>query len=256
MNALIKRYYTSFTDDFDETRNQNIKLDKDYKFIRSDILSKFYSALIYAAAVILSYPYCRFFLHIKFIGRKKIKDFKSTGFFLYANHTQPIGDVFTPAHAAFPKRIYTVVSEANYGIPVIGKILPYLGALPILDSVNGIKELSKSIETRINEKKCIVIYPEAHVWDYCTFIRPFSDTSFKFPAKLSVPVFSMTAVYKKSKILKKPKALYYIDGPFFSDGKSVKDRAGDLKNQVFEKMTERSKESNSDYIEYIKKEEI
>ncbi len=254
MKALNKRYYTDFTEDFDKTKNQNIKLDDDYKFIRKDFLSRFYSAFIYAVAVIFSYPYCRFFLHVKFEGRKKLKKFKNTGFFLYANHTQPVGDVFTPAHAAFPKRIYTIVSEANYGIPVIGKILPYLGALPILKSVSGIKKLTKSIETRIEEKKCIVIYPEAHVWDYCTFIRPFADTSFKFPAKLSVPVFSMTAVYKKSKVFKKPKAIYYIDGPFYPKGQSLKEKSESLKDQVFEKMTQRSKESNFKYIEYIKKE--
>ncbi len=248
-----KRYYESLTQDFEETKNQDIKLGDDYKFIRTDFFDRFLSAVIYGAAVALSYPYCRFFLHIKFEGRKKLKEFKNTGYFLFANHTQPIGDVFTPAHALFPKRIYTIVSTANYGIPVIGKILPFLGALPVIESVKGLKNLTASIKTRLSENKCIVIYPEAHVWEYCTFIRPFSDTSFKFPVKFEKPSFCMTVTYNKSKLFKRPKATAFIDGPFYPEGESVREKAESLKNQVAEAMIKRSGESDYNYIEYLKK---
>ena len=58
----------------------------------------------------------------------------------------------------------------------------------------------------------------------------------------------------KSKVFKKPKAIYYIDGPFYPKGQSLKEKSESLKDQVYEKMTQRSKESNFKYIEYIKKE--
>ena len=68
-----------------------------------------------------------------------------------------------------------------------------------------------------------------------------------------MPVFSSTVVYQKTKISKRPKAEIYIDGPFYGEGETTKERAENLRNKVFEKMTERSKFSNYEYIQYIKK---
>ncbi len=155
--------------------------------------------------------------------------------------------------SAFPKRIYTVVGTANYGIPVIGKILPYLGALPVKETLSGLKKLGNAISTRISQGHPVVIYPEAHVWEYYTEIRPFPLTSFKFPTAENTPVFSSTVVYQKTKISKRPKAEIYIDGPFYGEGETTKERAENLRNKVFDKMTERSKLSNYEYIQYIKK---
>lgn len=243
------RYYSSFTDDFEVSANQNFKLPDNYKWVRTDILSKIFCALIYGLAVLFGGAYCKFFLHIKVHGRKNIKGLKS-GFFVYGNHTQPVGDVFIPALCVLPKRIYTVVSTANYGIPFIGKILPFLGALPIVDSLHGIKELNKAIAYRVERGHPIVIYPEAHVWEYYTGIRPFPDTSFKFPVKYNKPAFALTATYKKSRLFKKPITEVFLDGPFYPSGNTVKDKTADLHGQVFSAMQMRSKNSNYSYIEY------
>ena len=247
------RYYENFTDDFEETANQNYVLPNDYRWIKTDFGSRFLSAIIYALAVFFGFFYCKFGLRLKKIhGRKKLKKFNGK-YFLYGNHTQPVGDVFLPAMSAFPKRIYTVVGTANYGIPVIGKILPYLGALPVKETLSGLKNLGNAISTRISQGHPVVIYPEAHVWEYYTEIRPFPLTSFKFPTAENTPVFSSTVVYQKTKISKRPKAEIYIDGPFYGEGETTKERAENLKNKVFDKMTERSKLSNYEYIQYIKK---
>lgn len=244
-----ERYYSSFTDDFEESANQNLKLPQNYKWVRTDIVSKLLSGLVYGLAVIFGGAYCRFFLHMKVKGKKNLKGIKG-GFFIYGNHTQPIGDVFIPALCVLPKRIYTVVSTANYGIPVIGKLLPFLGALPIVDSLHGIKQLNKAMEQRLKKGHPIVIYPEAHVWEYYTDIRPFPDTSFKFPVKFDTPTFAMTVTYKKSGLFKKPIMEVFLDGPFYPQGSSVRDKTRDLHQKVLAAMLERSKSSNCSYIEY------
>ena len=247
------RYYKSFEDDFAFSKNQDIKLPKDYKWLRLDFFSRFLSAAVYTLAFLISSVYCRLFLHVSFENKKILKKSRKTGAFIYGNHTQPIGDVFDPALAAFPNRIYTVVSPANLGIPVIGKILPYLGALPIPDSVRGMKSFTAAIEYRLKQKKCIVIYPEAHVWEYYTGIRPFDSTSFKFPAKFCAPVYSMTAVYKKRKGLKKPAIKIQFDGPFYPDTSlSLRDRAESLETRVYETLKNRAKQSDCVYIKYEK----
>ena len=243
------RYYESYGDDFEKSANQNFQLPENYKWVRNDLLSKFLSRLIYGLAVSLGGAYCRFFLHVRIKGRDKLKGQKG-GFFIYGNHTQPIGDVFIPAVCALPKRIYTVVGTANYGIPVVGKILPFLGALPIVDSLHGIKELNKAVKKRIEDRHPVVIYPEAHVWEYCTEIRPFPDTSFRFPVKLNKPAFAMTVTYKKSKLFKKPTAQVYLDGPFYPQGDSDKEKTKNLHEAVVLAMQERSKKSDCQYIVY------
>ncbi|MEE1187035.1 MAG: lysophospholipid acyltransferase family protein [Acutalibacteraceae bacterium] len=246
------RYYDSFTDDFEYTANQDFELPENYKWIRNGFFAKILSALIYAAALLFSSIYCKFFLHMKVTGRKNLKKVKG-GYFIFANHTQPLGDVFIPALCAFPKRIYTLVGTANYGIPVIGKLLTYLGALPIVNTVNGLKQLNKAMEYRLKHGHPVTIYPEAHVWEYYTQIRPFNSTSFKFPAKLNFPSFAMTVTYKKSKLFKKPVMEVFVDGPFYPCKNSLKENAEYLNTEIFSVMTKRSKNSNFEYIKYKKK---
>lgn len=243
------RYYSSYDDDFEESANQNFQLTDDYRWVRTDIFSKILSNLIYGLAVLFGGLYCKCFLHMKVKGRNHLKGIKGD-FFIYGNHTQPVGDVFIPALCVFPKRIYTVVSMANYGIPFIGKILPFLGALPIENSLHGMRELNNAIAYRLQQKHPIVIYPEAHVWEYYTEIRPFSETAFKFPAKLEKPVFAMTVTYKKSNVFKRPIMEVYLDGPFYPQGDTLKEKTASLHYQVYSTMQKRSKNSNYAYIKY------
>lgn len=252
MKEKTIRYYSSFRDDFAHSANQHYVLPDHYRWVRKDFGSKILSALIYGLAVIFSSVYCKFFLHMKIRGRNNCRGIRG-GFFLYGNHTQPVGDVFIPALCVLPKRIYTVVSTANYGIPVIGKLLPYLGALPIVDSMHGLKELNKALEYRLEKGHPIVIYPEAHVWEYYTGIRPFPDTSFKYPVKFGAPAFAMTVTYRKSKRFKRPIMEVFLDGPFYGKGDSAKEKAADLHGQIYSAMKERSLNSNFAYIQYSAK---
>ena len=121
------RRYSSFADDFVRTKDQYHRLPEDYRWIRTDVRSRFLSALSYGAALVISSVWCRVALHVRLRDRRLLRAARD-GAFIYANHTQPVGDVFIPALASFPRRIYTVVSPANLGIPVIGRILPFLGA--------------------------------------------------------------------------------------------------------------------------------
>ena len=242
-------YYNNFETDFFDS-GKEYTLPENYKWIRKDLWSRFLSTVIYTAAFIFSNIYCRLFLHVKIKGAKKVRQVKNTGFFFFGNHTQPVGDVFNPALACFPKRIYTVVSPANFALPVIGKILPYLGALPISDTLHGMKEFYNAMECRIKQNHPIVIYPEAHVWEYYTDIRPFPETSFKFPVKLGVPTFCFTTTYQKRRFGRKPAITIYVDGPFVVDGKTPKEKAQKLRDSVFDTMKQRSTESSYAYIKY------
>ena len=246
-------YYNSYKDDVVQSKNQNYNLKEDYKWIKNNIFYKIYSSIIYFFAYIFGIIYCKYILHVKIKNSKILKKYKGQGYFLYGNHTQIIGDVFIPAYVCKSKRIYTIVSRANLGIKGIGKILPSLGALPIPNTITNMKNFKNAIEKRIKEKKCIVIYPEAHVWPYYTKIRPYEKGAFKYPVDLDAPSFSMTTTYYKRKFGKKPGIIVYIDGPVLTNKElNKKENQEKICEEIHKTMENRSKNSTYEYIEYVK----
>lgn len=247
------QYYSSFSEDVVSSENQSARVPADYEWIRSGLKSKISSALTYSAAVSLGWIWCKAALGISYKNRNAIHTAKD-GCFIYCNHTQPFGDVVLPAFLSLKKRVYTIVSPANLGIPVIGKILPALGALPIPDGLGQMKSFLSAVGKRASGKNCVVIYPEAHVWPYYTGIRPFEDTSLRFPCELDKPAFAMTVTYQKRRFGSRPKATIYLDGPVYPDKSlSLKQRRAELCNRIKSAMEERSKLSTYEYIRYVKK---
>lgn len=247
------RYYRSYTDEFVESRQQDFLLPENYTWVHTSPVYRAVAQLLYGAAFAFEFFYARFALHIKVVGRDKLKGLRDTGYFLYGNHTQPIGDAFAPAQYAFPKRIYAVAGTANLGIPVLGRLLPMLGALIIPDSVRQMKDFLGAVQYHLAHKSCIVIYPEAHVWPYCGFVRPFPATSFRFPVEFGVPAYCMTTTYQKRAWGKKPRATVFIDGPFVADGTAGrKAEQKRLHDEIYACMQARSKAGTYDYIRYEK----
>lgn len=250
------QYYNTLSDDVIDNGNQEFEVPPDYRWIRTDLLHRINSALVYGLACMIGFIYCKLVLRISIKNRKVLRNHTSNGYFVYANHTQPFGDVVLPAFLCPWKRIYTIVSPANLAIPVIGKILPALGALPIPNSIKQMKQFLDAVKQRIQQGHCVVIYPEAHVWRYYTKIRPFPPTSFRFPVETNSPVFVMTTTYRKSGWLARPKTTVYLDGPFLPDKMlSKKEQQQQLHDAVFSAMENRCKVSDYKYIIYQKKEE-
>ena len=134
---------------------------------------------------------------------------------------------------------------------MIGRILPYLGALPIPDTLGGMRGFTEAVKTRADEGCNVVIYPEAHVWEYYTGIRPMPESAFTFPLRCAKPSYAMTVTYKKRRIGKKPAAVVHLDGPFYPDESlPPRRRAAALRDTVYAAMLERSRESDTEYIRY------
>lgn len=244
-------WYKSYADDMVTSKNQDYKIKSNYKWIHNNIFYRICSQVLYFFAYVISFFYCKFCLHVKIENREILKKYRKQGYFIYGNHTQPIGDVFIPGHVSKYKRIYVVVSQANLGVAGIGPILPMLGAIPIASSIKDTKKVWDAVIKRIEQKKCVVIYPEAHVWPYYTKIRPFEATSFKFPVYCNVPSFAITTTYYKRKFGKKPGIKVFIDGPFLPDNTiGKKERERKLCKEIYECMKNRSTNSTYEYIEY------
>ena len=119
-----------------------------------------------------------------------------------------------------------------------------------------VKEQVEEIGKKITAKKCVMIYPEAHIWPYYTGIRPFRELSFRYPVQYQTPVFCLTNTYQKRRFSKRPRIVTYIDGPFYPDGTlSMKQQKQKLRDEVYERMKERAGNSNVTVIRYEKEKE-
>lgn len=124
-NNLMKEkkqiYYRKFDYDVVINKGQNYELPEDYKWINRDLSYQIKAKIAYFFAKIFGRIYLRLILHTKIENADILSKYKKTGYFVYGNHTQMIGDVFAPAIACKKKHIYTIASPANLGIKVIRK---------------------------------------------------------------------------------------------------------------------------------------
>lgn len=221
----------------------------EYKYIHKNLFWNICEFFVYRIIMTpIAYFYSKLKFNVKIIGKEKLKKVNE-GYFVYANHTQPVLDTFVPTIASFNSKVYVICNRDNISIPFLGKLNKMLGAVPIPNKFDAMRNFLNCIEQRV-EKNVVVIYPEAHVWPYYTKIRNFADTSFKYPVKYNKPIYTYTTVYKERKN-KNPRVEVYIDGPFFKDENlGLKDAQKKLRDEAYFTMCERAKLSNVEYVKY------
>lgn len=231
------------------------RIDENYPYLRREPSWSILRWLSYRLiATPLAYFYCKCTLHFKVKNRRVLKSVKKTGYFLYANHTQEIADAFLPTMAVFPKSVFVIVHPNNVSMPYLGRVTPYLGALPLPSNLKAMRNFKNAVEKRILQGKCVTIYPEAHIWPYYTGIRSFPATSMKYPVEYNAPSFAMTTTYHSRGKGRKPRAVTYLDGPFYPDtAVPPRERAQELRDRIYAVMQERSKLSDCEYIRYVKR---
>ena len=252
-------YYASEEDDPIKTDEQEkkveVRLPEGYEFIPKNPFVKLYSAVLFRIFKLFGQYYERGYWQAKFYGREKLKKARGKGYVIYANHTNPFHDVFGPALAA-DRRIFTIISPVNLKIPGIGKVLPYIGGLPLGKTTEEKKAFNEAADERLKQKKVLVIYPEAHVWPYATKVRKFpaGDRSFKYAVRNNLPIFTMTTTYHKRKDKKRgdlPRMDVYIDGPFWPDAALSEDEnRAKLAKEAYDSMVKYSKKSSYEYFQY------
>lgn len=251
MNQKIIYYKDELNDEFSKAKIEPILIDENYKYFHGSL----WNMASYIMQNFLSMPikilYSKIKFRIKFIGKEKLKKYKKTGYFIYANHTQEFADTFIPSLGVFPKRNYFIVNPENISMKGLKTVVEMLGAIPVPGNKKAMINFVDKIKYEIEKKHSISIYPEAHIWPYYTKIRPFKSVSFKYPTKLNVPVFSLTNTYKD--VNGKVRIVTYIDGPFLPDKDlTIKENQENLRNKVYETMCERSKNSDIEIIKYVK----
>lgn len=242
----------------DEFADDDIKaktIDGTYRYSRVGFAEGFAHIFWYrVVATPLAWLYMKLHFGIRVVNKQALKEAGKNGFFLYGNHTHFLADALLPTVINVPRDVSTIVHPNNVSMPVLGRITPYLGALPLPDDAEAAKNFLGELDKRVKDNNCIMIYPEAHIWPYYTDIRPFTELSFKYPVKYKLPAFCITNTYQKRVFRSTPRMVTYVDGPFYADEKlPPKDRKKELRDRVYNQMKVRAKESNVSVIEYVKR---
>ena len=242
----------------DEFAGDHIKakhIGQDYRYIRVRPLERMLHGFWYGiVAIPLARLYMKLHFSHKIINKEVLKQAGNSGFYLYGNHTHFLADALIPTLVNHPRETAVIVHPNNVSMPVLGRITPYLGALPLPDDRGAMKHFLEALTWHTDCGDCIMIYPEAHIWPFYTGIRPFPDTSFRYPVQQKLPVFCLTNTYQRRGKSHIPQIVTYLDGPFYPDAElPAKLQKTQLSDQVYEAMGKRAQNSNMEMIRYIKK---
>ena len=258
MSKKIIYYQDEINDDFASTNINTKPLRENYIYVHKNIIWRAAAFVLYRIiAQPLVFAFVKIAYHQRFENKSVLKAAKNSGAYIYANHTNSLADAFIPNILRHSKKGYIVVGPDAMSIPCMNNIIEMLGGIPLGSTLKQSKETVRCIKQRIAQKNFVTIYPEAHIWPYYTKIRDFSAASFGYAADGDAPVFAMTTCYQKRRFGKRPKAVTYLDGPFYPDSSlPVAKRKEQLRNMCHAAMSARAeKYSTYEYITYIKKDE-
>ena len=247
-------YHDELNDEFAGDDIKAKKIDGSYRYLRENVWGRFLHVFWYRiVALPLAKLYMKLYFSHKIVNVDVLKKAGTSGYYLYGNHTHFLADALVPTLVNMPRETAVIVHPNNVSMPVLGRITPYLGALPLPDDREAMKHFLEAISRHTGRGECVMIYPEAHIWPFYTKIRPFKDTSFRYPVQQKLPVFSLTNTYQTKGKKKRPQMVTYIDGPFYPDQSlPVKEQKKLLRDQVYHTMVERAENSNMEMIQYIK----
>jgi len=258
------RYYTSLeNDDFEGGNPNKVKLaiNENYKYIQRNIFFRFFSFIIYYfIAIPILFIYSYFFEGVRVKGRGKLKKIKG-GYVIYANHTHTHDAYLGHVFIARPKRTYIIASKIALGIPVIRSLVKMLGFYPIPEGFKAYKNFNNAIKETLQKGNCIIVYPEAHIWNFYTHLRPFPSASFHYAADNNVACVGAAITYRKPKGLfkkyLKPRATINILDPLYPDPLlSLKENINMLHDKIWDEMNNVIEDKNNyPLYEYMKKPE-
>lgn len=253
----IVYYKDALNDDFAQTNIVKKPFPKKFKYVHRR--NPFWSVLSFFLYHFLAFPILwlvgKIGYGVKVKGKKNLRILRRRGVFFYGNHTQ-IADAWTvQCFLRKGKKAYVLADSDAISIPFIRPLVMMLGCLPIPDMEHK-EDFEEAIKYRYHQKKAIVIYPEKHIWPYCTHIRNYPDDSFVYPASYGAPVVAFCVTYRKARFFpnhRRPKMTVHVSRPFYPDmTKSIPERKKELRDSVYEFMLDYSaEEENVEYISYL-----
>ena len=143
----------------------------------------------------------------KINGLENMKNITS-GAIITCNHFNPfdsfsIEKVFRIAEMDKTKKLYKVIREGNYtNFPgLYGFFFRNCDTLPLSSNAKTMVEFMKAVDTILQRKDFILIYPEQSMWWNYKKPKPLKDGAFKFAVRNDVPVLPIFITMEDSSII-------------------------------------------------------
>ncbi len=262
----VIHYRDELNDDFAGNGISAVKVGAVFPFCPQKLIWRTGEFFAYYFVAIPLVALCWLFSGYTIHGKKNIRRLRKEqrsrggkGYFLYANHTHWL-DAFAGPLVCFPKKSHVLVSPDTVSIKGIRTFVQMLGAIPVPTEREAVPLFVEAIEKRIDSGRAVMIFPEAHIWPYCTFIRNFKSGSFRYPVKQDVPAVAVCTTYTRHrgllKWMKTAKRHVYISEPFYPDRSLSAPLAKQkLRDEVYEWLKETAAaHSDYEYVRYEKEE--
>lgn len=140
-------------------------------------------------------------------GLENLKNITS-GAILTCNHFNPfdsfaIEKTFREAELNKDRKLYKVIREGNYtNFPgLYGFFFRNANTLPLSSNIETMKEFMKAVDTILQRKDFILIYPEQSMWWNYKKPKPLKIGAFKLAARNNVPVVPIFITMQDSSII-------------------------------------------------------
>ena len=176
-------------------------------------------------------------------GLENLKKVKS-GAILTCNHFNPfdsfaIEKTFREAGQDKERKLYKVIREGNYtNFPgLYGFFFRNCDTLPLSSNIETMKEFLKAVDSILQRKDFILIYPEQSMWWNYKKPKPLKIGAYKFAAKNHVPVIPIFITMQDSNIIGEDgffvqEYIINIGEPIYPDGiLSEKENANIMKDK-------------------------
>lgn len=159
-----------------------------------------------------------------------MKEVKNTGVIITCNHVHPTdAPICATRLFGLKRKVRIVMLAENMDIPVAGPLLEALGAIPLGDTINGMKHFNGYIKILLRRNKPVLIFPEAALWPYYRKIRPFNRGAFLFAEQTKVPILPVVLTFKTRKNGKQ-KMIVNILKPVYPENKTSKELLDEVQN--------------------------
>lgn len=258
MAKKVIYYEDPLRDDFANNGIKAKPVPSDFPFA---IRSPFWRVLEFICYRLIATPIIwlisKAFFGLKVKNRKALRQLRGKGFFLYGNHTQTMMDAYSPTVALFPRHVHIVTGPEAVSVPVLRRFVQLLGGTPLPGTMRGYRPFLEALHWRIQQKRVVTIFPEAHIWPWYTGIRPFPDGSFAYPVRENAPVVAFVTTFRQRKVFKKlwPCLTVTLSEPFCPDASlSPREAKKKLRDEVYDFMCRTAAApGNYVYYEYIQK---
>lgn len=152
---------------------------------------------------LIAFPFMFFRYNLKIEGRENVKEAKKlkTSVMTICNHVFMI-DYITILKAIRPKMEYVMAWPVNFEGPN-RFFIKLIGGIPIPQKLKALPYFSKAIESCVNDKKWIHVFPEGSMWFYYPYIRPLKKGCFKYAQQYNLPILPMAISFRPRKGLLK-----------------------------------------------------